>query len=381
MSLFIEVSQFSLCKYGEELSGDSVHVARTPDSTIVAMADGLGSGVKANILSTLTTRIAVTMLKGGADLSDVVETMGNTLPICQVRKIAYSTFTIIQILNTGQAYLAEFDNPPTFILREGSLMMLDFEEREISGKKIRESEFRVLEGDVIVVVSDGVIHAGVGGVMNLGWQWQNVGQYLQEIYREGMSAGAISERLCRVSQHLYGGCPGDDATGVVLKVRRPRSVTVLVGPPKDKKDDPVVTRELFSEQGKRVICGGTTSLLVAREIGKTLQVDMKAISPDLPPPGSLDGVDLVTEGIITLSKVVEIIQNAENAPRTRRNAAEELAAILLESDSIKFLVGTAINRAHQNPSLPPGLALKMQVVYRLARLLEERGKQVKLKFY
>ncbi|HHY46400.1 MAG TPA: SpoIIE family protein phosphatase [Firmicutes bacterium] len=381
MSVFVEISHFSLPKHGEELPGDSIHVARTPGSVIAALADGLGSGVKASILSTLTTRIAVTLLKGGASLDNVVETLGSTLPTCKVRKIAYSTFTIVQVLDGGDTYIAEFDNPPTFIIRDGRIFDPGTRELEVSGKRVREARLKVVDGDFIVLVSDGVIHAGVGGVMNLGWQWSNVARYLEEVCQEGVSADTVSERLSRVTHHLYGGSPGDDATGIVLHVRRPRSITVLAGPPRDRRDDSVVTRELLSEPGKKVVCGGTTSLIVARALGTEVDVDLDTMTPDLPPSGSIKGIDLVTEGVITLSKVLDIVRSSGSVPLFRRNAAEELAGMLLDSDKIRFIVGGAINPAHQNPGLPHNLALKAQVVSELARLLEQRGKQVELEFH
>ncbi|HHV62923.1 MAG TPA: serine/threonine-protein phosphatase [Firmicutes bacterium] len=383
MSIFVEVEYSNLPKAGEELCGDSVEVARTEDSVIVVMADGLGSGVKANILSTLTTKIAASMLKGGLELDEVVETLSHTLPVCQVRKLAYSTFSIVQVFNSGDAYLAEFDNPPAFFIKDGKVRDLPSNARVIAGRTVREYRFTVSSGDSIVLASDGVIHAGVGGVLNLGWQWANVAEYLEGIAGRCQDAQSVARRLTRVCYHLYAGHPGDDATAVVLKVRYPRTLTAVVGPPRNREDDPRVARELMKESGKKVVCGGTTSLLIARELGRTIDVNLDTMSPDLPPSGRIAGIDLVTEGIITLSRARDILEEAGNSGITPRgnDGASALARMLLESDRIRFIVGRAINPAHQNPRLPVSLSLKMQVVSDIARMLERRGKQVQTIYF
>ena len=170
----------SLNKHGEELCGDNVVIARRPDSVIMVLSDGLGSGVKANILATLTTKIAATMLEMGASLEEVVETVGHSLPVCQVRDLAYSTFTILQIFSDGRVYLAEFDNPAVFYLHRGELTEIPKTERYIGDKKVKEARFQAEIGDFLVAISDGVVHAGIGGVLNLGWQWSNVARFLEK---------------------------------------------------------------------------------------------------------------------------------------------------------------------------------------------------------
>lgn len=188
MSLFIDASYESLNKYNEELCGDKVEIIRTREAMTIVLADGLGSGVKANILATLTSKIIGTMLGKGATIDEAVETIANTLPVCREREIAYSTFSILQIFPSGQGYLAEFDNPAVLRLCKGKLNPLQREEREIGGKRVLESRFTVAPEDLFVLFSDGVVHAGIGGVLNLGWQWENVAEYVEKTYNPNLSS-------------------------------------------------------------------------------------------------------------------------------------------------------------------------------------------------
>ncbi len=381
--MFIDTGWASLPKFGEELCGDNVEVVKTDDSVVAVLADGLGSGVKANILSKMTVKIIATMLEKGASLEEVVDTVGNTLPICQKRMLAYSTFTIIQAKWNGEIYIVEFDNPSTFFIHGGRIAAVSFRETEVLGKKIKESRFQAALGDILVAVSDGIIHAGIGGVLNLGWQWENVADYLQRMPQPVVNAKSMSKRLLSVSEELYAGHPGDDATVMVLQVREPRTVTIAVGPPKEKADDRILIEKLQAEKGKKVICGGTTGTIVARFLEHEISVDIHEMDPEVPPVGVLPGIDLVTEGIITLSKTLEYLKQSyllEDVP-AKHNGAVDLTRILLQSDEIRFLVGRAINPAHQNPDLPLNLSLKLQVVTEISNILANIGKQVMVEYF
>ncbi|WP_213996971.1 SpoIIE family protein phosphatase, partial [Tepidanaerobacter syntrophicus] len=212
MKVRTEIYWESLNKYGEELCGDKVETVQNPNETIMVMADGLGSGVKANILSTLTSKIAVTMLKQGLSIEETIKTIMATLPICKVRKIAYSTFTIIRVDSAGNCYIAEYGNPPVMLLRGGKVLKLYGDEREIEGKQVTEYRFKTQIGDVLITLSDGVVHAGVGGILNLGWQWKNIAEYIEKIAQVEHTLGSLVKLLSAVTTNLYMEKPGDDAT-------------------------------------------------------------------------------------------------------------------------------------------------------------------------
>jgi hypothetical protein len=383
MSLKVEVAVSQLNKHGEELCGDCVEIVQN-DGVIIVMSDGLGSGVKAHILSSITTKMVATMLKGGLPLEEVIDTAARTLPVCEVRHLAYSTFTILAIAPDRKAHLVEYDNPLAFYGHGAELIPLDRQTKTYGGRVVRESFFQMQDEDWFVLASDGVLHAGIGGIWNLGWGWNRIGDYLRRTASREDDARSLAYGLTETTDRLYAKKPGDDATVVAIKVRVPRKLAVLAGPPVDMSDDPRVVAEFMASPGKKAICGGTTSLMVARETGHQVQVNMSTIRDDVPPTGKMEGMDLVCEGVLTLSKVVDLLKEGIPLRRTlayRPDGPSRLANLLLEADEIRFMVGRAINPAHQSPGLPADLALKHKIIEDLCRRLQDIGKKLEVQVF
>lgn len=377
----VEVVGKNFCKNGEDICGDSYKVFYTDDATVVVLSDGLGSGVKANVLSTLTVEIVGGLVSGNLSTHEVVETLISTLPVCKWRGIGYSTFSILRIHDTGQAILMEYDSPTSVRLRSGNkIIPLVGSEIDILGKTIRESHFRMHPGDVLMQMSDGIVHAGVGATLAMGWQEEGVQKYLGYIAPE--AEGDLTKLTsCVINQacDLWERSPGDDGTVVATKYRKAKNVTVITGPAGERQNMPRMLNDFLSSTGKKVICGGTTSHLVAEKLGKSVEVDMRYLDSGLPPTARLEGIDLVTEGMLTLNRVVDYLKNG--IPENEENAATELLNILNESDGITFMVGTARNAAHQNENFPPELLLRRRVVDTMAELLRRRGKVVEIIYY
>lgn len=378
MNLYYEWGTKQLHKHGEELCGDSLTVSRHADSVTLALSDGLGSGVKANILATLTTRIAMHMLENDMPLGEVVQTLSETLPVCNVRKLAYSTFAIAQFFRHGSARVVEFDSPEAILLRNRKTQPIVYEERTIEGKRICESVLELKAGDWVVFVSDGVLNAGIGGVYPLGWGWNQASRYLETHAHPGLSAQDLAEKLSEAVMDLYAGSPGDDVSVAVIKVRHKLVATVLTGPPDDRSLDEAWVKRFMSRTGKLAVCGGTTAKVVSRLTGLPLEVDLSTMTEDVPPLARIAGMDLVTEGILTLTKANGLL----NAGATREtvqfqnDGAASLLRLFFEVDHTHFVVGTAVNPAHQNPDLPHQLGIRLTVVREIAEALRARGKEV-----
>jgi hypothetical protein len=390
MGYFIDFAYDTLNKKNEELCGDNIEIIETDDHFIFILADGLGSGVKANILSTMTTKIAGTMLRQGASIEQTMETIASTLPVCNVRKLAYSTFAILKISKEGKAHIVEYDSPPIFFIRDNKYLELNKKERIIQGKKILETEAQLLKGDTLVLISDGAIHAGVGGVLNLGWQWDNVGNYLINQAKIEKCAKVISKKLIDTCFFFYNEQPGDDTSTIVVRIREPEITQIFSGPPKDKKDDVRVVEQFLKGKGKKVVCGGTAANIVSRETKKEIFVDYKSGTAQVPPTARIDGIDLVTEGVITLSKVLEYMEgylvDTHLKPSPWNSAVKDGALSLMkllieDSTHVHFWVGKAINPAHQNPNLPMDMSIKIQIIQKISALLEAMGKIVTIEYY
>ena len=282
MSQIVEIAWDSLNKHGEELCGDWVKIVTTPDDLVVALSDGLGSGVKANILATLTAEIATDMLERGASIDEVVETLVETLPECQVRHLAYATFAVLRIHHAREVYLAEYDSPPLMLVRQGQVVDLPLQERVIADRKIRDGRFTIEPGDYLVMLSDGYMHAGVGGLYRMGWGWQNIATAVQRWAATNGDCHQLAAALRNTCLKLSNNRPGDDSTAVVMRVRPERKVTVMTGPPADSERDREAVTRLITADGVRVICGGTTAQMAARVLGKPLRVEWNSARASSP---------------------------------------------------------------------------------------------------
>jgi hypothetical protein len=376
---YVDLSVHSLNKFGEELCGDKVEIVKSENRTIVVLADGLGSGVKANILATLTSKIMITMLDKGASLIDTIDTITNTLPVCQVRNIAYSTFTILDIDNKLNCKIIEFDNPPAFLLRKHKMYELKKVPMISSGKEVLISEIKLKIGDEIIIVSDGVIHAGVGTFLNHGWEWHHVAEYLEK--QQLKSADKLNRRLIEVCHKLYDDRPGDDTTAVAIKIRLPEKIQLLTGPPIDPKVDKTLIDQFVKRQGKKVVCGGTAANIVSRELGREIITDIKYLDPKIPPIAKIKGIDLVTEGVLTLKmthdELKRINDSCTEPNLEKKDGVSRLLKLLIEdSTHINIYLGHAINPAHQNPNFPIELSIKVKIVEGIIVELEKMGKIV-----
>ena len=392
MGVTVDVAYKSLNKFTEILCGDSVEILKTADSDILILADGMGSGVKSNILSTLTSKILGTMFLNGATLDECVATIVETLPVCQVRGVAYSTFSILQVFHSGDAYLVEFDNPGCIFIRDGKLMEIPRSIREIDGKKINEFRFRVKKGDALVLMSDGTIHAGVGQLLNFGWLWEDIADYAVKEYGKTVSAIRLATAICHACDELYMFRPGDDTTVACMRIIDSKPVHLMTGPASNADDDERMVADFVGDPNARtIVCGGTSSTIVSRVLKKPLDVSMDYVDPEIPPIAFMEGIDLVTEGVLTLNRVLQLLRRYVKKESVAEDFFEELdkpnggsmvAKMIIEDcTEIHMFVGKAINSAYQNPGLPFDLGIRQNLVEQLKNTLEEMGKPVTVTYY
>lgn len=386
-NLCTDAGYVSLNKHGEQLCGDRVETYGDERQSILVLADGLGSGVKANILSTLTSKILCTMLAGGMPIEDCIDTVASTLPVCKVRGVAYSTFSVVRVLENRIAELIQFDTPKTIVLRDGERYDYPVTTRTVEGKKILESRFPVEEGDAFILLSDGAPYAGVGHALNYGWQLENIMDFAEANYLPGAAAKSFAGTIADECNRLYEGEPGDDTTVAVLRIRKRHMVNLVVGPPAKKEQDIRMMNLFFAKEGEKIVCGGTTSKIASEYLRRPVVPTLEYPDPEVPPISEIEGVDLVTEGVVTLSKVYSLAQSFLSGEDTgswqmKKDGASRIARELFErATDINFFVGRAINPAHQNPSLPITFGIKIQLIESLAKCLEQMGKRIKLSYF
>ncbi|MBE6771039.1 MAG: serine/threonine-protein phosphatase [Ruminococcaceae bacterium] len=387
--LCADIGYKSINHYGEELCGDHVDVVEQDEnSTVIVLADGLGSGVKASILSTLTSKIISTMMAEGLPLEECVSTIAATLPVCSVRGVAYSTFTIIHLKNNDIAEVIQYDNPQVIIIRDEENYDYPKTEMNIGGKKIFKSVIKLRENDIFVAMSDGCPHAGIGMSYNFGWKREDIISFMETLAPVGYTAKTLSTILVDECYKLYGGKPGDDATACVVRIRKREPMNILFGPPSNRDDANRMMSLFFSKEGKHIICGGTTSSIAAKYLNKPIKASLNFEKADVPPIAEIEGVELVTEGVITVNKVLEYAKDylGENEHyeqwSLKRDGASLISRLLFEeATDINFYVGRAINPAHQNPDLPINFSIKMNLVEELSACLKKMGKRIKVSYF
>ena len=387
--LCADIGYKSINHVGEQLCGDHVDIVEQGDgSSVIVLADGLGSGVKASILSTLTSKIISTMLAEGLPIEECVAAIAATLPVCSVRGVAYSTFTIIHLLDNETAELIQYDNPQVVIIRDEKNYEYPRTEMNIDGKRIYKSVIKLQENDIFLAMSDGCPHAGIGMSYNFGWKREDIIAFMEAFAAAGYPAKTLSTILIDEVNKLYGGKPGDDATACVVRVRKRVPMNLLFGPPSNRDDCNRMMSLFFSKEGKHIVCGGTTSSIAAKYLGKPVKATLSFERSDVPPIAEIEGVDLVTEGVITVNKVVEYAkdyigsnEHYEDWSLKRDGAALISRMLFEEATDINFYVGRAVNPAHQNPDLPINFNIKMNLVQELSECLKKMGKRIKVSYF
>lgn len=391
MSIYLDRGFTSLNKSGEPLCGDTYMLAEKDGVFTAVLSDGMGSGVKANILSTLTARILSTMMASHMSMEECVQTMVKTLPVCRVRHLAYSTFTILQArpsqaeTDAMEVYLVQFDNPIAILLRDGVSIPYETSERVIGDKTILESRFTMYPDDMLFLMSDGVSSAGIGKTVHGGWGVEGATAYLEGWYEPGSSVQLLSSQLVNACIDLNLGETDDDTTVLAFQVRHPAPVNLLIGPPQTIETEQETLRQFFAAEGKHVVCGGTTARIAAAFLGVPIKTDAETATEEIPAISHIRGMDLTTEGMITLRYVRKLIEKYSVGSLVaielehEKDGASRIARMLCEEAThINFFVGRAVNPDHQALAAISGddLLDRIGLVRQLESLLREMGKTV-----
>lgn len=369
--------------YGDERICGDVFISRKvkeENRTIVVLSDGMGHGVKANVLATLTATLAVNFTMEHKAVDKIADIIMNTLPVCSERHMSYSTFTIVDIEHDGMVSILEFDNPQTIILRDNKAFdpgwnCLVLESEKNAGKEITTCQFEPRKGDRLIFSSDGIAQSGLGtDKYPLGWGRDNMLDYSLKLVQNSpkISASKLASKMVNMAHRNDGFVSRDDTSCASIYFRKPRKMLLVTGPPYEEENDKQLGEAVRAFKGKKVLCGATTADIISRELSVEIEDSLVFDDPDLPPVSHMEGMDLVTEGILTISKVTRILKDFSPSYTLGKGPADRIVKLLQQSDEIHFIIGTRVNVAHQDPNLPIDLEIRRTVVKRMARILEEK---------
>lgn len=388
---YIEVDCQQKNHEGERICGDVFlsEKIKTENRTIIVLSDGMGHGIKANMLATLTSTMALNFTKEHKDVNRIAEIIMNTLPVCSQRKISYSTFTIIDIESNGRTTILEYDNPHTLIFRDGKSFdpewkCIILQSEKNKGKELRSCTFDAQIEDRLIFCSDGITQSGLGSdKYPFGWGTENLEAFVKRLITNDpkISAYKLSGKVVNMAYQNDGYHAKDDASCASIYFREPRKLLICTGPPYEEERDKQLADSVRKFDGRKILCGATTGDIIARELDLKITDSFEFDDPDLPPISYMPGIDLVTEGILTLSKVSEILKVYNNNYQLGKGPADQIVKLIKDSDEIQFIIGTRINIAHQDPNLPVELEIRRTVVKRIAKILEQKFlKEVSLRF-
>ncbi|MBS2213151.1 SpoIIE family protein phosphatase [Carboxylicivirga mesophila] len=379
---YIEAELCQETKALQNVCGDSCESRKLKeeDRLITVLSDGLGSGVKANILATMTTSMALQFTAKNDPLEHTSDFIMNTLPVDSKRQISYSTFSILDINCFGDANIVEYDNPPILIYRNGDFIDLKptakrVQRPEGQSAEVLYSSLKLLKEDRIIMVSDGITQSGMGNASTpFGWGTDGLKQFIKQNIKScpDLSARQLARKIMQRAKANDANSFKDDATCQVIYCREPRKLVLASGPPYYKNCDALLAERIDNFRGKKIICGGTTSKIISRELKREIRIELNNYNPELPPIAEMEGIDLITEGILTLGKVSSILEQLNSHSVNGDGPAERMVKLFLDSDSILILAGTQINNAHQDPNLPVELEIRRNIIKKIAAILEDK---------
>lgn len=384
--MFIDISCAQKKKYNQNAYGDFFLSGRFPNMNrvVAVLSDGLGSGIKANILACMTATMLLKFLENNADIEKSCEIIMNSLPVCKVRGISYSTFSAIDCYDDGKAKIVEEGNPDFIWIRNNTVLQPEYqiiESKNFKNRKMRVYSIKLEKNDRIIFCSDGATQVAMGTKgYPLGLERNGLIKIiLRKLEQDpNISSNELSSYLVKQIELIAPNRELKDDTSILsLYCRDPRESLIFTGPPYHQEKDNYYANAFKEFKGKKAISGGTTANIISRELNIPVTADLSLSSGKLPGLSRMEGVDLVTEGILTLTKTLEYLESG----KPEQNAAETLMKFMLDSDCIHFLVGAQMNKAHYDPNLPIEIEIRKNIIKQIAKVLEEKYlKKVSLQF-
>ena len=384
--MFIDIACSQKKKYNQNAYGDYFASNRFPNMNrvVAVLSDGLGSGIKANILACMTSTMLLKFMENHSDIEKSCEIIMNSLPVCKVRGISYSTFSAIDCYENGKAKIVEEGNPDFIWIRGGEVLKPEYQiiqSKDFKNRRMKVYNINLEKYDRIIFCSDGATQVAMGTKeFPLGLERSGLIKIvLDKLEQEPeISSKDLSEYLVHQIELVAPNRELKDDTSILsIYCRDPRESLIFTGPPFHSEKDSYYAKTFMEFKGKKAISGGTTANIISRELNIPISTDLSVNTGKLPGLLKMENVDLVTEGILTLTKTLEYLESE----KYENNAAKTLMDFLLDSDVINFLVGAQMNKAHYDPNLPIEIEIRKNIIKQMAHVLEEKYlKKVNVQF-
>jgi hypothetical protein len=376
---FVEGFHFQLPKRGHKHSGDIIKICRHAGGTFAVLADGMGSGVAANVGASVVCEYLARLVEGGTPGVAAMEAGLRTLRRARLTGNPWAALSVASIGANGQAELFSYESPPALLLAASGPEELAFSPEYWEAEIVHRANAQLRSGEAILLVSDGVTHAGMERGLPRGWGIEGVMKFVRtETSDRTGQVSRVPSALVHQAYALNHRQANDDMTALVLVLRKPRVLNILSGPPARPSDDARVAKAFMDAEGRKAVCGGTTTRILAKFLG---------VSPTVHPgefgcPSHYDvpGLDLASEGAITLNRLNNIFLQPELADRAGHGPSR-LLQLLSDADEIHFWVGQAANPRQHDVLKPAGLLDRNEVILALADKLRQAGKFVTIHRY
>ena len=383
--MFIDIAVAQKKKYNQNAYGDFFASNRFPDMNrvVAVLSDGLGSGIKANILACMTSTMLLKFMENNSDIEKSCEVIMNS-PVCKVRGISYSTFSAIDCYENGKAKIVEEGNPDFIWIRDNVVLKPDYQiiqSKDFKNRKMKVYNIELQKLDRIIFCSDGATQVALGTKQYpLGLERSGLIKIILKKLEQtpDISSNELSNYLVRQIELIAPNRELKDDTSILsIYCRDPREALIFTGPPYYSEKDNYYAQTFINFKGKKAIAGGTTANIISRELNIPVKSDISMCMGRLPGLSKMEGVDLVTEGILTLTRTLEYLESGVR----ENDAAKTLMEFMLNSDCINFLVGAQMNKAHYDPNLPIEIEIRKNVIRQIASVLKEKYlKKVNVQF-
>jgi hypothetical protein len=373
--LHVEVNDSLLSKRTGKPSGDVVRVVRSPAWTTILLCDGMGSGIRANVAATLHAARLLELEKQGVSLRDAFARVVGTIHEDRGKTPMYAAMAVARILQSGEATILTYDMPAPVFAGTLHASLLSQRLFHADAALLGESHCHLGVGEGICLMSDGITQAGIGTQFRDGWGAEQAARFLDALLARKSPLDRIPDELTSRARQLWGERLGDDCTAAFAYCRPGKQLSIMTGPPYRPSADRDFVERFLSTPGWKAVCGATTAKIVARHLGKELGMDQS--DPMIAPPSyRIDGIDLVTEGAVTLTQVYNILE--EDPSRYEEwSGVTELCDLLRAADRIHFFIGTASNPGNMSIAFQQkGILPRTRTVPLIRDRLTKAGKLV-----